>query len=146
MKFNYEEIPEYYERLHAIAYATGGEQRVEKWFLKFYKKLGFSELAGPYSRGPDYLATYEGKRVGIELEFSTSNVWKHSSSAFLLIHFVVTCRSNQEDVNRLERLGIRTIVAKELVDMINETHSFVEHQCIIWDKIPLKLVKVLQEE
>lgn len=53
------------------------EYWAQKYFKDNYKKLGFSDVKGPYRHGPDFQGVYEGKRVVIEIERSYGLYTKH---------------------------------------------------------------------
>lgn len=115
---------EYYmfeKEILRLAHQIHEETEVTRWFIRFHNQLGFSDLKGPYSKGADYEAIKDGKKVGIEIEWCTFNLWKHSPEVIRTFDYVVTYAvSHPSDLQAMKRCGITLIECKEDLDNIRE--------------------------
>jgi len=93
------------------------EKHVQDYFAESFDHYGYSELEGPFSRGPDFYAVNNGLRVPVEVETSSGHYLKHKhdeSSSFDGAH-LLCLYLNKHHEDTLSRLP-------ETITVIDEGH------------------------
>jgi len=67
--FNYQINPPSEKEIYKNATTDGiSEDQIQSYVAENFKKLGFSNLRGPFTKGCDFKGSYKGKYVSIEVE------------------------------------------------------------------------------
>jgi len=90
----------------------------QHYVLHKYRKLGLTDISGPYGKGPDFRGVYKGKRVYIEVERTPENYLVHGHNydpAFKKVSVLIVLAS-YIDLDRVRSLLPKTILNIDLED------------------------------
>lgn len=115
----------------AIERARRGDFK-EYWLQVYvkenYQKLGFESIEGPFDRGYDFRAVFDGERVVVEAETKARNFVYHNHNHHE-VDFLIVLNNNQNGVvkkmqsEEWTKLLPKTIIEVDHEDFIKSTHE-----------------------